>query len=106
MDGFSVYLETGQPLGKVERLMDMHCAVRCAAKPTLPLPSSGLVPGWVGWVLVCVAENGGFDAAAVIYDEEELAAFTRPDDRRSRTWLLMPRDEVVRMNPAAEAVLP
>jgi len=40
--------------------------------------------------LVCVVENGTFDAAAYCYDEAEFADFTDPSDRRRKTWLVVP----------------
>lgn len=39
--------------------------------------------------LVCVVENGLFDAAGYCYNEEEMRAFNEPDGRR-RTWLTVP----------------
>jgi len=42
--------------------------------------------------LVCVVENGFFDAAAIVYDERERESFlATADDARPRTWLLVDR---------------
>ena len=39
--------------------------------------------------LVCVLENGMFDAAGYCFSEEEMRAFGEPDGRK-RTWLIVP----------------
>lgn len=36
--------------------------------------------------LVCVMDNGPFEAAAYIYSESELRAFTQPSDTRPKEW--------------------
>lgn len=43
-----------------------------------------------GHALVCLVDNGPFTAAAVIYDEGELAAFSDPDDWRPKSWFVVP----------------
>lgn len=42
--------------------------------------------------LVCVVNNGAFDAAGYAYNEEEMRVFLRPDYgvQRPRQWLLVP----------------
>jgi hypothetical protein len=40
--------------------------------------------------LVCVVENGPFDAAAFIFSPAEALAFQDPKDRRRKRWLLVP----------------
>jgi hypothetical protein len=40
--------------------------------------------------LICVVENATFDAAAFIYSEEELKAFSNPDDDRPKRWIIYP----------------
>jgi hypothetical protein len=49
-------------------------------------------------VLVCVVENGLFEAAGVTYNERELRAFTDPSDDRPKTWLIVPK-EVLKLQP-------
>jgi hypothetical protein len=39
--------------------------------------------------LVCVVENGPFDAAAYIFSENEMRDFNYPDGR-NKTWLIVP----------------
>jgi len=38
--------------------------------------------------LICVVNNGPFEAAGYCFDEREFECFTHPDPR-PRTWLLM-----------------
>lgn len=40
--------------------------------------------------LVCVVENGAFDAAGYCYDAGEFQAFNQPSDPRRKTWLIVP----------------
>ncbi len=44
--------------------------------------------------LVCVVENGFFDAAAFIFSNSELEEFSNPTDYRPKTWLTMDKDMV------------
>ena len=41
--------------------------------------------------LICVVENGNFDAAGLCYDDKEYEAFNRPfdEDPRMKRWLLV-----------------
>lgn len=44
--------------------------------------------------IICVVDNGPFEAAGFAYDKAELEAFNRPDSygyQRPRTWLIMNR---------------
>lgn len=38
--------------------------------------------------LVCVVENGHFDAAGYAFDKREFKAFSHDGDPRKRTWLV------------------
>lgn len=44
------------------------------------------------WIenLVCVVENGMFDAAGYIYSQRELDQFADPSDYRPKTWIIFP----------------
>lgn len=42
-----------------------------------------------GAALICVMDNGLFEAAALVYNEREFEEFTRPDDHRPKVWLKM-----------------
>jgi hypothetical protein len=55
--------------------------------------------------LLCVVENGPFDAIAIIYDEHECEEFSDPSDGRPKTWLLLDTATVLRACPRAARVL-
>lgn len=40
--------------------------------------------------LVCVVENGHFDAAGFAFSEQEMRDFNDPRDTRMKTWLIVP----------------
>ncbi len=47
-------------------------------------------PAWTeDEAIVCVVDNGIFEAAALCYSPDELLALSRPDDPRPKKWLLM-----------------
>ena len=67
-----------------------------------PLPASGKVKaliddgaelvereliGYFQPNLVCVVDNGMFEAAGHAYSEDEMKAFSSPHDDRQKTWL-------------------
>jgi hypothetical protein len=62
------------PLGKV------HALVQDGAR-IIPPPST-FKPH-----LVCVVENGFFDAAALAFSPAEMEVFLDPGDDRTKTWL-------------------
>jgi hypothetical protein len=40
--------------------------------------------------LVCVVSNGSWEAAAYIFDRDEMRDFNQPDDLRRKWWLTVP----------------
>lgn len=43
--------------------------------------------------LICVVDNGAFEAAALCYSEDELEAFLPTEtDKRPRVWVVMDKD--------------
>jgi hypothetical protein len=57
-------------------------------------------------VTVCVVQNGHFDAAAIVYDVNELKAFTDPRDYRPKTWLSVPVTVIEQLVLAGRAPAP
>jgi hypothetical protein len=45
--------------------------------------------------LVCVIDNGAFEAAAWVYDSREVADFADPNDRREKVWMVYPHAKQV-----------
>jgi len=68
--------------GKAEDLIKDCGAVR------IPRPDSFDKVN-LGAALICVVNNGPFEAAALVYSEEEFGSFTLPDDHRPKVWLKM-----------------
>ena len=56
----------------------------------LALDGARIIPEPTTWQegLVCVVENGPFDAAAYVYNEKEMKEFQNPSDYRRKTWLI------------------
>jgi hypothetical protein len=76
----------GEPLpatGKVEAIIKRIPGTIVRAHP--PHDESEWTPD-----LVCVVENGFFDAAGYAHSPEEMMAFSLPHDRRHKTWLHVP----------------
>jgi hypothetical protein len=81
MGHYLEYLPDGSPLlsqNKADQLLSIP-----QARQIFPPPKT--------WEenLVCVVENGPFDAAGYVFNQRELEAFSYPDSRR-KTWLHVP----------------
>jgi hypothetical protein len=92
------YIETPESKNKAGQLVNLHQAefVLSPEKFDLSGPDA----------LICVVENGGFDAAAIAFDEDERNAFLpSTHDRRPRTWLKLSKTKVLELCPQAKHVL-
>lgn len=90
------YIETPSPFDKASQLLSLEGARPSAFHEGLPGPDH---------VLVCVVDNGWMEAAGVVYDENELRAFSDPTDYRPKQWLTLPRATAIALNPKVARVL-
>jgi uncharacterized protein (DUF1330 family) len=77
------YIETGSSRNKAEYLISNHGAQRI---------SEGRANELIGddkKAVICVIDNGSFEAAAYIYNENEFIDFSDSRDMRLRKWLVM-----------------
>lgn len=85
-----MYLEhdmDGNPLpavGKAKAILQHKYAVR------MDSPPDEITKDPTGVAVICVVENGPFDAAGWCFDNSELRAFTNTQDRRKKTWIAVP----------------
>lgn len=78
------YIEVPEHLNKAEQLVDIYNAV------IIPRPNKlSDIPK--DKALICVVENGPFDAAGYCFSQDEFDAFKSDygPRQRPRTWLLM-----------------
>lgn len=82
------YYVQGPNHGKVRHIQDnMQGKVVSREEAALHIDAPDLA-------VVVVVNNGPFDAAAFAYSEDEFKEFTRPDDRRPKTFMLADRNSV------------
>lgn len=91
------YIETTNPLGKAEAIQ--------AAIGT-KLESGPLFDPTGERVGVCVISNGAFEAASIIFSEDEKLAFSQPHDFRPKTWLSITREVSLALCPRCANALP
>jgi hypothetical protein len=54
-------------------------------------------------IAVVFIDNGGFTAAGVAYNAQELAAFSDPDDPRPKRWFSVPIAELIKVGAIQNA---
>lgn len=69
--------------GKAEFLV-VHAKATPIGKPDTFIPD-----------LVCVVDNGFFEAAGYCYDEREFECFIREGDTRPKQWLIVPNADKI-----------
>lgn len=80
------YIQTSSHMGKAREICEKYGGKECSlaeAQDALFFETHDVV---------CVVNNFAFEAAGWAYNSNELAAFSRPDDDRPKTYLLLPRN--------------
>jgi hypothetical protein len=77
------YIETALPKGKAAALKDRLGAIEITTDE-----AQFFIKEDMGAV-VCVVDNGPFEAAAYCYNLAEFRVFNNPEDDRPKTWLLV-----------------
>ena len=83
------YIETGELLNKARDIIAKYHAERIPE----PTPDDWSTYKQLGQAIICVVNNGQFDAAAFAFERAEIVEFTQITDSRPKTWLIMPWDE-------------
>ncbi len=91
------YIQTPDHLDKAQQLIDLYSA------DPIPPPISFNPPE--DKVMVCVVQNGPFDAAAICYDIEEFLEFTQDTSGRPVSWMLMDKSKVLELVPKVKDLL-
>ena len=80
------YINCESAKGKAVYLMDVYGAERI---PAVYHDSIESLPE--DKALICVVDNGSFEAAGLMYDQKELDSFALDGTGRPKTWLLLDR---------------
>ena len=84
------YIETPQPKNKAATLKQELSAIEITVDE-----AEFFIKEDMGAV-VCVVDNGPFEAAAYCYNLPEFRAFNQPDDPRPKTWLYIENGDKVK----------
>lgn len=79
------YYIQGPTHGKAQYIIEEHGATIITVQEAWNLINEPDI------AIICVLQNGPFDAAAFCYDADEFEAFNEPTDFRCKTWLKMDR---------------
>ena len=85
--GYYIERPDGGRFNKAEWLIEEHSAVEVIEPP----------PWLDDAAIVCVINNGAFEAAGYAYSPDELAAFSHPD-RRPKRWLVMDKATAMKLS--------
>jgi hypothetical protein len=86
------YIETAQPTEKAKQLFDLYQEAELVLSPeSFDFTSD--------FALICVVENGLWDAAGIAYNADERDAFNNPNDTREKTWLKIPKSLAINLCP-------
>lgn len=78
------YIETGTMHGKAQHIMDQLDAIEISQDEARIFLEEG-----TDCAIICVVDNGPFEAAAYCHDLKEFQQFTLPHDDRPKTWLMV-----------------
>lgn len=78
------YIQTNDLKGKAQQIVDLHGGTIIPHPDNFDEQSEGLV---------CVVDNGLFEAAVYVYSQGEFEAFTLSSDHRPKTWVSMDKDK-------------
>lgn len=92
-----IYLQCPEAKGKVDFLIREHKAQELVGATPLTLPEKDS-----GMEVVCVIDNGLFEAAGFAYSSRELQEFVFDGTSRPRRFLLVPSEECLKLNPGAK----
>jgi len=85
------YIETKTNFGKADIIRNENNGI------SIPRPKSFAdIPLDKG--LICIIDNGMFEAAAFCYSEQEFEAFNDPEDTRHKSWVIIPRDKAEKLS--------
>lgn len=79
------YIEVPENKGKARQILDIYGGKDVSGER--PLTFADIPPGDA---LICVVDNGLFEAAAWVYDRREFVEFSDTRDSRPKQWLLIP----------------
>jgi len=83
------YIEVPNKKGKAQQIVELHGGRIVAGVPSF----KDISPDEA---IICVLDNGAWEAAGFAYDEKELEEFAAPDffgHQRPREWLIMSREK-------------
>lgn len=85
------YIECNKPHGKAKEIIDNLEGVEISVSE-----AEMIIREDIGGAVICVVNNGPFEAAAYCYNLNEFRAFSRPEDNRPKTWLLVSNEDKVK----------
>lgn len=78
------YIQCSAARGKARQIMDDLDGIEISADEAEMILREDM-----GGAIICVVDNGPFEAAAYCYNLTEFRQFTDPSDTRRKTWLLV-----------------
>lgn len=79
------YIQCDKPKNKAQQIIEAFDAIEI----TKDEAGFFVKEGPDNCAVICVVDNGAFEAAAYCYSPAEFVQFSRPEDDRRKTWLLV-----------------